>query len=135
MLIKRMAGRSVQAVRRKEPEMRSFAVAAVLGLAVLGLAAVAPAHAHGGYGPGYGFGGYYRAPAYGYYGNGGHDFVPHWHRTTTPFGTFMWYGNGPHDYLPHQHLRTPYSYQGFSATPFGTTQSFYPPYPYAYMPW
>jgi hypothetical protein len=115
--------------------MRSFVVAAVLGLAALGLAAGAPAHAHGPYGPGYGYSGFSAAPAFGYYGNGGHDFMPHWHQTTTPFGTFSWYGNGPHDYLPHQHIRTPYSYQGFSATPFGYTQSFYPTTPYYYAPW
>jgi hypothetical protein len=101
------------------------------GLLALGLLA-APASAHP---PAYGPYGYYGAPAYGYYGNGGHDFVPHWHQTTTPFGTFSWYGNGPHDYMPHQHIRTPYSYQGFSATPFSYTQSFYPTTPYYYAPW
>jgi hypothetical protein len=119
--------------------MRSFVLAAVLGLATLGWIAVAPASAHGPFGPGYGYPGYgvpgYGPPAYGYYGNGGHDFVPHWHRTTTAFGTFMWYGNGPHDYLPHHHVRTPFSYRGYSVTPFGATESFYPPYPYTYTPW
>ncbi len=110
--------------------MRSFVTAAVLGLAVLGFAAVAPAQAHG-----WGHPGYYGVPAYGYYGNGGHDYLPHWHMTTTPYGSFSWYGTGPHDYLPHQHVRTPSSYQGYSVTPFGVTRSFYSPYPYTYAPW
>src|SRR5262249_37012458 len=118
--------------------MRSFALAAVLGLATLGLVAVAPASAHGPFGPGYSPPSYgapgQGVPAYGYYGTGGNDCVPHWPRPTTPFGTFMWSGNGPHDSLPHQHIRTPYSYRGYSATPWGTTESFYQTYPYTYSP-
>lgn len=101
---------------------------AVLGVCLLSVFS-GMASAHGG---GYGRpGGYYR----GYYGNGGHDFQPHWHTTQTPFGTRMWYGNGPHDYVPHQHSRTPWSYQGYSNTGAGPTTSYYPQRPYYYAPW
>jgi hypothetical protein len=96
----------------------------------------------GGYGGGYYVGGYPGVGYYGggyqqYYGNGGHDFQPHWHRSTTPFGTFMWYGNGAHDLQPHEHVRSPYGgYRGYSPNPFGgVTESIYPSTPYTYMPW
>jgi hypothetical protein len=91
----------------------------------------------GGY-PGGGYGGYYGggAAVARYYGNGGHDMAPHWHRTTTPLGMFMWYGNGSHDLQPHEHTISPYSgYRGYSVSPFGVTESFYPSTPYTYMPW
>ena len=115
--------------------MRSFVAAAVLSLGALAFVGVSSSQAQYPYGPGYGYPGYYNPPVTGYYGNGGHDYVPHWHQTTTPLGTFNWYGNGLHDVLPHQHIQTPYSYQGFSARPFRFTQSFYQPYPYTYSPW
>jgi hypothetical protein len=79
-------------------------------------------HSHGRYGS--------------YYGNGGHDYLPHWHITQTPYGPRAWYGNGPHDYVPHQHSYSPRSYQGYSPTWSGPTTSFYPRYPqYYYAPW
>lgn len=89
-----------------------------------------------GYGPwGYGPGVY--APPTRYYGNGGHDTVPHWHRTTTPFGgPDYWYGNGPHDYLPHEHTNSPYGgYRSYSVSPYGVTESFNQSTPYTYLPW
>lgn len=85
---------------------------------------------YGGYGPSYGYGGYGS-----YYGNGGHDFVPHWHGSTSPYGTYYWYGNGPHDYVPHEHSYSPYSYRGYHYHPWGSTESIYPRYPYYYSPW
>jgi hypothetical protein len=89
----------------------------------------------GGYGGGYGGG--CAAPGYNYYGNGGHDFQPHWHTTQTPFGSFAWYGNGLHDYQPHEHSHSAYGgYQGYSPNPFGgVTTSYYPSTPYVFMPW
>ena len=74
-------------------------------------------------------------PRYRYYGNGGHDFRPHWHDTYTPFGTFSWYGTGAHDYRPHGHVRTPWSYESYSRTPWGVTRSYHPTSPYYYSPW
>lgn len=115
--------------------MRSFVTATILSLGILVFACVSSSQAHGPYGPAYGYPGYYPPPVTGYYGNGGHDFVPHWHQTATPFGTFTWFGNGPHDYLPHQHVQTPYSYEGYSVRPFRFTRSIYSPYPYTYAPW
>ena len=85
----------------------------------------------GGYGGGFGGQGGYSS----YYGNGGHDYQPHWHTTQTPFGNSQWYGNGPHDFRPHQHTRTPYSYQGYSSNPWSSTQSYYPQQPYYFAPW
>lgn len=83
-------------------------------------------------GPSYGWnGGGFRS----YYGNGGHDFVPHWHQTQTPFGSYSWYGLGGHDFQPHVHTQTPYSYQGYSFSPWGATQSYYSPSPYYFSPW
>ena len=70
-----------------------------------------------------------------YYGRGGHDYVPHWHDTYTPFGRSTWYGTGYHDYVPHGHTYTPYSYRGHSYSPWGYTRSYYPRYPYYYAPW
>jgi hypothetical protein len=136
--------------------MRRFIFAAIFGLTTLGgiAASPSPASAHdndencgfGNSGWGWngdlGFGGFaggfggYGGGFGSYYGNGGHDMVPHWHQTTTPFGSFSWFGNGAHDYQPHAHTYTPYGYTGYSASPFGYTQSFYPRYPnYTYAPW
>ena len=85
----------------------------------------------GHYGKGYG------VPSTRYYGNGGHDFQPHWHTTQTPAGSFAWYGNGAHDLQPHEHTNSPYGgYRGYSPSPFGgVTTSYYPSTPYTYMPW
>lgn len=77
-------------------------------------------------------------PHYGhrhYYGRGGHDVYPHWHRSYTPYGSYSWYGRGRHDYRPHGHTVTPYSYRGHHYTPYGYTESIYPRYPYYYSPW
>jgi len=95
----------------------------------------------GGYGQGYGGGGHYRGgygvPSQQYYGNGGHDFQPHWHTTQTPVGSFAWYGNGAHDLQAHEHTNSPYGgYRGYSPSPFGgVTTSHYNSTPYIYMPW
>jgi hypothetical protein len=71
-----------------------------------------------------------------YFGNGGHDYQPHWHVTQTPFGARAWYGNGPHDFVPHQHSYSPWSYRGYSNTGAGPTTSFYPRHrQYYYAPW
>ena len=70
-----------------------------------------------------------------YYGGGGHDVVPHWHRTYTPWGVHSWYGTGGHDYRPHHHRVTPWSYRSYSHTPWGYTESIHPRYPYHYAPW
>ncbi len=87
-------------------------------------------------------GGYYGGygaynPGFSYYGNGGHDFQPHWHTTQTPFGSFAWYGNGAHDLLPHEHTNSPYGgYRSYSPSPFGgVTTSYHTSTPYIYMPW
>jgi len=110
--------------------MRILALTTLLaGAAVLG-SFPAPAHAgdrhhHHGYR-------YYGS----YYGNGGHDFQPHWHVTQTPFGARVWYGNGPHDFVPHHHSYSPWSYRGYSITGAGPTTSFYaPPLRYYFAPW
>src|SRR5262249_20233910 len=93
--------------------MREFILVAVAGVAALGFAAADRAEAHE---PG---------KAYAGYGNGPHDFAPHWHRTLTPFGPVYWYGNGPHDYLPHQHSVSPWGgVRSYSITPFGPTKSY-----------
>lgn len=97
---------------------------------------------------GYGYGGYRQYSGYGgsppnvgygrfgsYYGNGGHDYQPHWHTTQTPYGPNAWYGNGPHDFVPHAHTRTPWSYQGYSNTGAGPTVSHYNPQPPYFAPW
>jgi hypothetical protein len=98
--------------------MRTFLTAAVLGIAGLGFAAAGTAQAHE---PG----GYYAG-----YGNGPHDFVPHWHRTDNFYGPVYWYGNGPHDFLPHDHTVSPWGgVRSYSITPFGPTKS-YNGYPY-----
>ncbi|MBA3313945.1 MAG: hypothetical protein H0T47_11765 [Planctomycetaceae bacterium] len=109
-----------------------------LSLLAFGMAAVtAPgtADAHDRFG-GYGYGGYgYGGGFGGYYGNGGHDFQPHWHTTRSQFGSYQWFGNGPHDYAPHHHTYSPWSYEGHHVSPFGVTTSHYPRYPYYYAPW
>ena len=127
--------------------MRRFILLPVVGFvalaAVAGMSPVASAHDGfrnggfgfgrcGGYGAyGSGYGGYG-----GYFGNGGHDAVPHWHQTTTPFGSYGWFGLGAHDFQPHTHSVSPYSYQGYSASPWGFTTSYYPRYRgYTYAPW
>jgi len=93
--------------------MRTFKLAAVLGVALLGFAAAGKAEAHP---PG---------KVYAGYGNGQHDYAPHWHKTRTPFGSVYWYGNGPHDYLPHHHSISPWGgVRSYSATPFGPTKSY-----------
>jgi hypothetical protein len=86
---------------------------------------------------GYGYfpGGGYGVPSYSYYGNGGHDFQPHWHTTQTPIGSFSWFGNGTHDFQPHVHNQTPYGITSYSGGPFMQTQSYSPPTPYTFMPW
>lgn len=120
--------------------LRSIFLSAVLVLAGLGLFAAEPSMADARpriqYRHGYNFTpNWYTMPYSSYYGQGAHDFYPHWHNTSTPLGTFSWYGNGPHDYVPHAHTQTPYSYRGYSYTPWSYTESYYPPYPYYYGPW
>ena len=102
--------------------MRAFLLAAILGVTVLGFAGAGAAQAHG---PG---------GVYAGYGNGPHDYLPHWHRTYTPFGPVYWYGNGPHDYLPHHHRVSPWGgTRSYSLTPFGPTKSYNGfPYPGGY---
>ncbi len=60
-----------------------------------------------------------------YYGNGPHDFVPHWHFYDTPFGTYGYYGLGAHDFVPHSHFSRSY-------VPPHTDYYFGSPYPYRY---
>ena len=88
----------------------------------------------GGYSGG-GFGGGYGVPNSRYYGNGGHDFQPHWHTTRTPFGSFQWFGNGRHDSRPHEHSQTPYGIKSYNGGRFSDTRSYSPPTPYTYRPW
>src|SRR5204862_4036432 len=93
--------------------MRAFILAAVLAVAGVGFAGTGKAEAHP---PG---------KVYAGYGNGAHDYVPHWHRTNTFFGPTYWYGNGPHDYLPHHHSVSPWGgVRSYSITPFGPTKSY-----------
>src|SRR5262249_44940869 len=68
--------------RKRGATMRAFILTAVLGIAGLGFVAAGTAEAHG---PG---------GVYAGYGNGLHDYAPHWHRTNTLFGPVYWYGNG-----------------------------------------
>ena len=91
----------------------------------------------GGYGYGGGYAGGYAAAPTQYYGNGGHDYTPHWHTTQTPGGSFATYGLGAHDFAPHEHTNSPYGgYRGYSPSPFGgVTTSYYNSTPYTYMPW
>jgi hypothetical protein len=130
--------------------MRTMVLAGILAVGTaLGLA-TSPAKAQGfggypgGYGGGYGAsygsgygGGYggYNNPGFSYYGNGGHDFQPHWHTTQTPIGSIGWYGNGAHDFQPHVHTQTPFGITGYSGGLFQQTQSYSPPTPYTFMPW
>jgi hypothetical protein len=93
--------------------MRAFLPAVILGVAVLGFAGAGKAEAHP---PG---------KFYAGYGNGAHDYLPHWHKTGTPFGPVYWYGNGLHDYLPHHHSVSPWGgVRSDSITPFGPTKSY-----------
>jgi len=134
------------------PIFRMTALASVLAIGGLGLgtsSAQAQGYGYGGYGGGYdgggygggygngGYGGGYggSVPSYNYYGNGGHDAVPHAHTTQTPFGSFNWYGSGAHDYQPHAHTETPYGIQSYSGGLFTRTQSYAPASPYIYRPW
>ena len=106
--------------------MQKRLLASFLALAILVAWLVpSPAFAHDPFYGGFG----------GYYGRGGHDVFPHWHRSVTPFGSYYWYGRGAHDYRPHHHVITPYSYRGYSYGPWGYTESIYPRYPYYYAPW
>lgn len=129
--------------------MQNLLFAGVVSIAGLA-AALAPstAEAHGprgGFsisigGGGFGYPGYYgygfhRYPSYGYYGGAGHDTLPHWHRSTSPYGTTYWYGQGAHDYYPHEHVVTPYSYRSYSYSPWGVTESIHSRYPRYYAPW
>lgn len=99
--------------------MRTFMLAGILTVAGFGFTVAGTAAAHE---PG---------RAYAGYGNGAHDYVPHWHQTNTPFGSAYWYGNGPHDYLPHHHSVSPWGgVRSYSTTPFGPTRS-YNGYPYS----
>ena len=99
--------------------MRAFLLSAILGVAALGFAGAGKAEAHP---PG---------DPYAGYGNGPHDYAPHWHRTDTAFGSVYWYGNGPHDYLPHDHSLSPWGgVRSYSFTPFGPTTS-YNGFPYS----
>jgi hypothetical protein len=112
--------------------IRILTLAGVLSLGVLVLGsseARADEYGHGGHHHDGGYGG---VPAYGYYGNGGHDFQPHWHTKRTPFGTFQWYGNGRHDLRPHGHTVTPYGIESYNGR---RTRSYSPPTPYIYQPW
>lgn len=93
--------------------MRAFIRATILGVAVLGFAGVPKADAHP---PG---------SFYGGFGNGAHDFAPHWHQTNTPFGPTAWYGNGLHDVLPHHHSISPWGgVSSYGITPYGPTTSY-----------
>ena len=93
--------------------MRAFILTTVIGVALLGFAGARTAVAHP---PG---------KVYAGYGNGAHDYQPHWHRTNTPFGPAYWYGNGPHDYRPHHHSVSPWGgVRSYSLTPFGPTTSY-----------
>ena len=99
--------------------MKAFLLPTILGVAVLGFAGAGKAEAHP---PG---------RAYAGYGNGPHDFQPHWHQTITPYGPVYWYGNGPHDYLPHDHSVSPWGgVRSYSLSPYGPTKSYngFPPY-------
>jgi len=117
--------------------MKRIAMTLVTLCALAGFGTQAMAQCNHGYGGGYG--GYGQSGGSGsfgsYFGNGGHDFQPHWHVTQTPYGPSTWYGNGPHDLVPHQHSQTPWSYQGYSNTAAGPTTSFYNPQPYYFAPW
>lgn len=98
--------------------MKAFLWTTILGVAVLGFAGAGQAVAQL---PGAGNAGY---------GNGLHDYLPHWHQTITPFGPAYWYGNGLHDYLPHQHTISPWGgVRSYSITPYGPTKS-YNSFPY-----
>jgi hypothetical protein len=112
--------------------MSKLTMTAILGAAALMFTGVGTAEAHG---PGRRYAGY---------GNGLHDYLPHWHRTDTPFGSAYWYGNGPHDFLPHHHSVSPWSgVRSHSFTPFGPTRSYngfpysggYAPYSGGYVPY
>lgn len=127
-----VAGFKTKHLDRGRLKMKRLIIAAAVGFVLLGSQLMSPAfaggfrHGHHGHHGGRG----------GYYGNGGHDTVPHWHRTTTPFGSFGWYGQGEHDYQPHWHTYNRRSYRGYSFSPFGITESYYPRYPnYYYSPW
>jgi hypothetical protein len=93
--------------------MRAFTLAGFLAVAVLGFADTGKAEAHDPF------------RAYAGYGNGPHDYLPHWHRTNTSYGPVYWYGNGLHDYLPHNHSVSPWGgVRSYSITPIGPTKSY-----------
>src|SRR5262249_25257179 len=99
--------------RKRGATMRAIMLTVVLGITGLGFATAGTAAAH--------------EPRrfYAGYGNGAHDYLPHWHQTVTPFGSLYWYGNGLHDDLPHDHSFSPWGgVRSYSYTPFGPTRSF-----------
>lgn len=108
--------------------MRSkLILAAVLTAGVLAFGVLTPtasAHPPGGYDY--------------YYGNGGHDFAPHYHQYDTPYGSYSYYGNGLHDLVPHDHVYVnPGYYGGYSgySTPYdGYSSGYYSPYGSSYSP-
>ncbi len=121
--------------------LRMMALAGVLsvgGLVLGGSEVKADEYGHGDHhqGGGHQGGGYqgggYGVPSYNYYGNGGHDFQPHWHTKRTPFGSFQYYGNGRHDLRPHGHTVTPYGIESYNSR---RTRSYSPPTPYGFQPW
>jgi hypothetical protein len=65
-----------------------------------------------------------------YYGNGAHDFVPHWHFYNTPSGTYGYYGLGGHDFAPHGHYSREYvpPHRDYYPAPYGYSS----PYSYGY---
>jgi hypothetical protein len=123
-----------------DDNMQSMIRRVVLGglFATVSLFATGAAKAQGfGYG---GYPAYGPAPGYGvpgtvYYGNGGHDYQPHWHTRQTPFGSYSYYGQGGHDFRPHAHVQTPYGVTSYSNGRFSSTQSYSPPAPYVFRPW
>jgi hypothetical protein len=99
--------------------MRAFLFSTVASVAALALLAGAPTGVQA-----------HEPPGFGYYGNGGHDVTPHWHKTLTPWGPRYWYGMGAHDFRPHAHSYDWRGYRGYSMTPWGPTTSYYSPSPY-----
>lgn len=98
--------------------MRTFSFAAILAVArlVFGVASKASAHPPS-------------TPKYRYYdGVAPHDLRPHWHTTSTPFGTISWTGNGLHDFIPHWHVRPAYSYGRYYSRYSTYRDSRYSPY-------
>lgn len=114
--------------------LAAFAGVALAASLLTGRAAMAQGYGYGGY-PGVPYGGGYSVPGQVYYGNGGHDFQPHWHTRQTPFGGYSYFGLGRHDFRPHAHVETPQGITSYSNGRFSSTQSYAPPAPYVYRPW